>query len=473
MDSITTFSENRHRASYLKTTNAALLLGIACGVILLVTSKILQYPWREIVALPLLFIGLLATIVSISGLLVLFRHARDLNGKRDPFFVAFSRIPRDSSFGWRRWCRIFFFGAELRPGDLVMVRDAPEIRTTLDAQGKLDEIPFMPEMLAHCGHVLMVDRRVDKINDWIAGNDIRRMKNVVTLVNVRCSGAEHGGCQAACQILWNERWLRRWPNTDQAAPESMARVGVSEGTSRQDELSASLTVAVRHQVIGQGATATKYTCQITELPRASTIMSKWDIRQDLRPLLNGNLSIDAFLIAMLTSVFNAVQVLRGGSSYPVTAPQLDSGPTPVTQLNLRPGEKVRVRSKHEIGLTLVKNHNRGMWFGREIQRHCGRQYTVRSRIDRIIDERSGELRELKTPGIILDRVTGTGEYLRFCAQNEYVFWREIWLERVDPLSSIGAHCRTTSNKQPEKITLANSEEQAPHAQTRKLPLEPS
>lgn len=438
MNSITNLSENRHRASYLKTTSAALLIAVACGVILRATPMLLQRPWREVVVALLISIGLLSAVVAIGGLLVLYRHARDLEGRRDLFFVAFSRVPRHSSLGWRRWARALY-GAALRPGDLVVVRDSAEIRATLDDRGKLGELPFMPEMLAYCGQIFMVDRRIDKINDWIAGNDIRRMKNVVTLIDVRCSGAQHGGCQAACQIHWNERWLRRVPDAHQAsetAPALTARVGSGEGASVSDEFSALLTAAARRKASGHGATTTKYTCQITELPRASTGMSKWDIRQDLRPLLNGNIGFAGFLIAMLTSVFNAAQALRGGASYPVAAPQLDGGPTPVAQLNLQPGEAVRVRGKHDIGLTLVRNHNRGMWFGRETQRHCGRQYTVRNRVDRIIDERSGELKELKTPGIILDQVTGTGEFLRFCPQNEYVFWREIWLERVDrPQSS--------------------------------------
>ena len=36
----------------------------------------------------------------------------------------------------------------LRKGDLVEVRSEEEILRTLDADGKLDGLPFMPEMLA-------------------------------------------------------------------------------------------------------------------------------------------------------------------------------------------------------------------------------------------------------------------------------------------------------------------------------------
>ena len=53
-----------------------------------------------------------------------------------------------------------------------------------------------------------------------------------------------------------------------------------------------------------------------------------------------------------------------------------------------------------------------------------------SRIARIIDNVSGRMLEMKHPCIILRGVDCSGEFQRFGAQNEYVFWREIWLERV-------------------------------------------
>ena len=38
-----------------------------------------------------------------------------------------------------------------RPGDLVEVKSADEILATLDADGTLDHLPFMPEMVEFCG----------------------------------------------------------------------------------------------------------------------------------------------------------------------------------------------------------------------------------------------------------------------------------------------------------------------------------
>ena len=51
---------------------------------------------------------------------------------------------------------------KLRAGDQVIVRSPEEILSTLDAQGTLDGLPFMPEMLDRCGKPFRVERRVEK-----------------------------------------------------------------------------------------------------------------------------------------------------------------------------------------------------------------------------------------------------------------------------------------------------------------------
>ena len=45
------------------------------------------------------------------------------------------------------------------PGDLVTVRPLDEILATLDEQGTLDKLPFMPEMRTFCGRQFRVSRR--------------------------------------------------------------------------------------------------------------------------------------------------------------------------------------------------------------------------------------------------------------------------------------------------------------------------
>src|SRR4051794_24040499 len=97
----------------------------------------------------------------------------------------------------------------LRVGDLVEVRTAAEILTTLDERGELDNLPFMPEMLPFCGQRLTVHKVAHKLCDTISRTGMRRMDNAVYLSGARCDGAAHGGCQTACQFLWREQWLRR------------------------------------------------------------------------------------------------------------------------------------------------------------------------------------------------------------------------------------------------------------------------
>jgi hypothetical protein len=64
-------------------------------------------------------------------------------------------------------------------------------------------------------------------------------------------------------------------------------------------------------------------------------------------------------------------------------------------------------------------------------RFCGQPAVVRRRVERVIDERTGKMLVMKTPCIALEGVVGTGEFLRFCPQHEYMFWREIWLRRPE------------------------------------------
>ena len=91
---------------------------------------------------------------------------------------------------------------------MVEVRSEEEILRTLDADGKLDGLPFMPEMLGFCGRRYRVRARAHKACDTIDWQQFRRMDSAVHLENLRCDGSAHGGCQAGCLIYWKEAWLR-------------------------------------------------------------------------------------------------------------------------------------------------------------------------------------------------------------------------------------------------------------------------
>src|SRR4030095_13701663 len=89
------------------------------------------------------------------------------------------------------------------------------------------------------------------------------------------------------------------------------------------------------------ASTGRYRCQYTQLAVATTPLKKWDVRQDLRPVLAGNVTLAAFCVAILTRLFNIVQMARGGVSYPGWAPAAGRS-VRSTGHSLAPGDKVRV-----------------------------------------------------------------------------------------------------------------------------------
>jgi hypothetical protein len=295
-------------------------------------------------------------------------------------------------------------------GDEVEVRSLEEIRRTLDAQGCVDALPFMQEMERFCGERLRVFRRVDKIYDYGRTKGLRHLEDTYLLTGLRCNGSAHGGCQARCALMWKGAWLKH-------------ASGGSPANHRSDELS----VEYARAQAASAPLAQKYVCQFTELARASSPMSPRDVRQDLRPLLAGNVTLAAFLVVVLTQLFNAVQRRRGGVSYPPFAPGVLAS-TPAVSHDLQAGDTVRVLGPLDIHRTLDKNSkNRGLWFDQDMLKHCGKDYHVLARVDRIIDNTTGAMRIMKSACIMLEHVEYSGEALRFCPQEEHLYWREAWL----------------------------------------------
>src|SRR3954447_20253873 len=100
-------------------------------------------------------------------------------------------------------------GLKLRAGDWVEVRSKDEILKTLDSKGRLENMPFMPEMFAYCGKRLRVGKAAHKTCDTIDWTGGRRLTGSVHLEDIRCGGQAHDGCGAACLIFWKEAWLKR------------------------------------------------------------------------------------------------------------------------------------------------------------------------------------------------------------------------------------------------------------------------
>src|SRR6185436_9492010 len=97
-----------------------------------------------------------------------------------------------------------------KAGDWVRVKSKEEILKTLDKNGRLDGLPFMPQMFKDCGQRVQAFKRAHKTCDTIAGLQTgyigRKLPDGVHL-EFRCDGKAHGGCQAQCLIFWKEAWL--------------------------------------------------------------------------------------------------------------------------------------------------------------------------------------------------------------------------------------------------------------------------
>jgi hypothetical protein len=109
-------------------------------------------------------------------------------------------------------------------------------------------------------------------------------------------------------------------------------------------------------------------------------------------------------------------------------------PSPDIALGLQPGELVRVKPFEQILATVnARSMHRGMSFDVEMVPYCGRVYRVHARVETFVDERTGHIKKLKTPAVILQGVTCGGRYSNnrwLCPRGIFPWWREVWLERV-------------------------------------------
>lgn len=320
---------------------------------------------------------------------------------------------------------------DLRAGDWVEVRSVEEILASLDDRGNLDALPFMPEMLQYSGRRFRVSKSAHKTCDTISTYRNRRMKSAVHLEGLRCDGTAHDGCQAACLLFWKKAWLRPVQGPESAAEPSRDRL---HGTGSHCSVEA-LTRAVRVKADTTESPEELYSCQATELVRATTPLMWWDPWQYKKDLLSRNVGLWDFLrYGALAAIKAALRLhWRLGRYLDIRGSAGDK--TPTTLLNLRPGERVQVRSKKEILGTLnVEAKNRGLSFDVEMMPYCGRVFRVLSRVEKIINDKNGRMIHMPNDCIILDGATCSGCLSRrrmFCPRAIYPYWREIWLKRVE------------------------------------------
>jgi hypothetical protein len=354
--------------------------------------------------------------------------------------------------------------SKLKVGDWVEVRAKDEILRTLDSNGRLDGIPFMPEMFAFCGKRFQVFKRAHKTCDTVFPVRGRRVADTVHL-ETRCDGSLHGGCEAGCLIFWKQAWLK--PLNQTVTYDCNPKMSSSE-CKESDVLRSTQTSSPQGRL-------PMYVCQATQLPYATTNLEWWDLRQYIEDYTSGNVGLDRILSGFAYMTYYALSragiglgrpmrwfydkfhLLWRGTPFPRKRGSIPDGQsTPTATLGLRPGELVRIKSYEEILKTLnTSNTNRGLYFDAEEVPYCGGEYKVLRRVSKIIDEKTGLMQEMKTPSVILESVICESRYSEcrlFCPRSIYPYWREIWLERVKPDSpSSGASGEKVLNSSSQLI----------------------
>jgi hypothetical protein len=340
--------------------------------------------------------------------------------------------------------------SRFRAGDLVEVRSKEEILATLDENGCVGGMPFMPEMLQFCGERIRVGAVAHKSCDTIKQVRGLRLQSTVHLAGVRCDGSAHGGCQAACNLFWKDMWLK---------PVKGDRNGLVEpATGPPSPSSGGITetrlLECTRAPAGGDHEEPRYSCQATRLLDATEPLPRWDLRQYFYDVATGNQSLGRAARVLCLAplgwllrkipygyrvarfLYDRTHRLLTGRESPVVTGMLARGiPTPTRRLDLKPGEIVRIKSKREIEATLDENeNNRGLSFGPEMTLYCGKTFIVRDRLTKIVDEKTGKMLHMKQPCIMLQGVVCTSEYSQcrlLCPRAIPSYFREIWLERVE------------------------------------------
>lgn len=308
--------------------------------------------------------------------------------------------------------------AKLTIGDLVEVASSDEILQTLDANGTLNGLPFMPEMLEYCGKRFRILTQARKACVEVKAGpyiDMREFHGDAVWVfeGLRCDGAAHDGCQRGCLYYWKSAWLRKVEAEDPV----LQPVQVSDDLLRKR--------------LKSRAAPDRYFCQSTELIKATKPLStKGRLRLCLEDIGSGN-------VGMATMVKMTVQPVFWKMVEKFIRPRYVQGPlkkTPLINIGLKPGDMVEVRSTEEIKQTLNdKGCNRGLRYDYGANQFCGTRFLVRDRLDKIIVESTGKMLQLQGT-VTLEDSTCLCYMTAFggCSRQDLVYWREAWLKPVEP-----------------------------------------
>ena len=328
------------------------------------------------------------------------------------------------------------------------VRSREEILRTLDENGQLENLPFMPQMFQYCGQRFQVYKRAHKTCDAVGCLGGRRLPHGIHLEH-RCDGRAYGGCQAGCLVFWKEAWLKPVDPEEGSQDDhrSLTEFPLVARCTENDVWRAT-------QLPQHPGEQTRYSCQATQVLDFTQPLKWWDARQYAEDYLSGNAQLSrivcgfayvAYYYGTLAYterwgrparwLYDRFQAIWGGVPFPRRKGKIPAGPlTPDVNRGLQPGDVVRVKPFREILATLdTEDKNRGLHFDAELVPYCGKIYRVRTRIERFVDEKTGRLKTLKTPAVILDGVycrSRYSNYKMFCPRSIYCWWRENWLEPV-------------------------------------------
>ena len=301
----------------------------------------------------------------------------------------------------------------LRPGDFVEIKSPGEILQTLDSDGTMDRLPFMPEMVDFCGKRFRVSKRVVKTCYYGTSSGMRKFpaEDVVLLEGLRCSGNAHDGCQKSCTIFWREAWLRKI--------DALIAISSSVDQESGSRLRARLKTSTGPQT---------YFCQASEILNATKELSRWErFGKCFSDVRAGNTGIPEMAKHISIWLFWRVRKVFLG-----TYARGNQKSTPAESLNLRSGEWIDIKPLESITQTLDdKAHNRGLYFTPAMGGLCGEQHRVECRPEKIIVDGTGEMRHLRNTVFLEGSLCGCS-CVAFggCPRGEFAYWREIWLRRA-------------------------------------------
>jgi hypothetical protein len=303
-----------------------------------------------------------------------------------------------------------------KAGEWVEVLEWEAIEKTLDADGTCDGLPFMPEMLEYIGRRFRVLRYAEKTclesSDGRFLNRAFLKKDILHLDGLRCSGADHDGCQRLCLLFWKAAWLRKVRVEQSAVVMNLPSLDKVRSNLKTRE------------------TSTKYFCQATQLEKITRDATREDtISQCFKDLWSGAIGILEMISLILVPLGRRIRNRVFGR--PRLLGTLKR--TPVEHLALQPGDLVEVKSLKEMQGTLdALGRNRGLVCDIELNRYCGKRYRVLTRLDRIITERTAEMRSVEAT-VMLEGIPCLCAWtLGGCPRSDFAYFREIWLKKVGP-----------------------------------------